>query len=523
MHGSCWFTKLDLAAGYHQIRIATATRQKTAFTTKFGMNERRVLLFGLVNAPSQFVRMMNGILEPMKRKFIVVYLDDMMIHSHTLAEHVVHVHEVLTLLMEQGLQAKCAQCAWACQKVDCCGFDIDKDGIHAQKQQTCTVMDWPQPENCQEVRGFLGLTSYYRKFIEHYAHIAMPLYAIGTPQQGKEDVGRQRGEPRKVKRTPFPWDRECQHAFDTLKKALCNAPVLALPDPEAKYCLHVDASQYALGAVLSQMQDKAEKVLGYFSCKLHDGETRYPAYDRELLGIGDAILYWKLNLHGSEQPFLVHTNHATLLWILTQPHLTIRQMDILTVIQNFDLEVRHIPGVKNQVADALSRRPYFRRKQCNIIAMEVTAAGKWIQDIKAGIVDDEWFGPIAHSLANPSPGPPPSTASATECELWVSAQRFYLEENGLLWLCGDLERKQAGKKARKNEKDEEEVEITVKANEKVEDGKAEKEEEVKAEMEEEGKAEKRGWLCIPKTMRHQILHEAHDSPAGGHFGADRTY
>ena len=148
MHGSCWFTKLDLAAGYHQIRIATAYRQKTAFSTKFGLYVWRVLPFGL-------------------------------------AEHVVHVREVLTLLTEHGLKAKRAKCAWACQKVDFCGFDIDKDGIHAQEHKTCAVMDWPQPENSKDVRGFLGLTSYHRKFIEHYAHIAMPLYAIGTPPKGR--------------------------------------------------------------------------------------------------------------------------------------------------------------------------------------------------------------------------------------------------------------------------------------------------------------------------------------------------
>jgi hypothetical protein len=107
MHGSCWFTKLDLAAGYDQICIATADRQKTAFTTKFGLYDWRVLPCGLANAPSQFIRMMNSILEPMKRKFIVVDIDDIMIHSRTLAEHVVHVREVLTLLREHGLKAKC--------------------------------------------------------------------------------------------------------------------------------------------------------------------------------------------------------------------------------------------------------------------------------------------------------------------------------------------------------------------------------------------------------------------------------
>ena len=317
MHGSCWFTKLDLAAGYHQIRIATADRQKTAFTTEFGLYKWRVLPFGLANTPSQFMRMMNGILEPMKRKFIVVYLDDIKIHSCTLAEHVVHVREVLTVLTDPGLKGKCAKCVWAFQKIDFCGFDMNKDGIHAQEHKTRAVMDWPQPENSKDIRGFLGFTSYYRKFMEHYAHIAMQLYTIRTPPKGIGDIGRRRGEPRRVRHTPFASDRECQHAFDTLRKALCNAAVLALPDPGAKYCLHIDASQYALGAVLSLVQDKTEKVLGYFSQKLHDAETRYPAYDRELFGIQDDRLCWIFNQHGAEQPFLVHRDHATLPWILT--------------------------------------------------------------------------------------------------------------------------------------------------------------------------------------------------------------
>jgi len=277
MHGSCRFTQLASVAGYHQIRIATADRQKPALTTEFCLYEWRVLPFGLANGPSKFTHMMDGTLEPMKCRFIVVYLDDIMIHSGTLAEHAVHVREVLTLPKEHCLKAKCAKCGWACQKVDFCGFDIDMDGIHSLEHKTAAVMDWPQPEHSKDVRGFLGLSSYYRQFIEHYAHIGMPLYAIGTPPKQTGDVGRPRGEPMNTKHTPLAWDSECQHAFDTLKEKLFNAPVLALPDPEAKYCLHVDASQYALGAVLSQVQDKAEKVVGFFSSKSHDVETRYPA------------------------------------------------------------------------------------------------------------------------------------------------------------------------------------------------------------------------------------------------------
>ena len=158
-------------------------------------------------------------------------------------------------------------------------------------------------------------------------------------------------------------------------------------------------------------------------------------------------------------------DHATLGWILTQPHLTVRQMDILTVLQNVGREVKHIPCVKNQMADAMSHHPDCRWERCNSLPQEVTAAREWIDDMEAGIVDDEWFGPIARSLANPRPSPPPSTALTKESKSWVSARQFYLGENGLLWLCQDLEKKQVEKKTKPRKKDEEEgVEITVRTN-----------------------------------------------------------
>jgi len=270
----------------------------------------------------------------------------------------------------------------------------------------------------------------------------MPLYRIGTPLQGKGDEGRRRGELRRVRHTPFARDGECQYAFDTLKKALGNSPVLGSLDPEAKYCLHVDASQSALAAVLSQVQDKTEEVRGYFSREIEDAETRYPAYDRELLRIQDVILCCKFNLHGAEQPFLAHTDHSTLRWILTQLHLTVRQMDIWTVLQNFTWEVKHILGVRDQGVDALSRRTDFRWERCNSTALAGNEAGEWVDDIKAGTIDDQWFGPIAHCLSSPSPRSPPSTASTKEGKLWVATKRFYLQENGPLLLCGDLEKTQ---------------------------------------------------------------------------------
>jgi len=179
--------------------------------------------------------------------------------------------------------------------------------------------------------------------------------------------------------------------------------------------------------------------------------------------------------------------------ILKQPHLTVRHMHILTVLFNFYSEVKHIPGVKSQIADALSCRTDFPWERCNLRALEVTAAGEWVDDINAGIIDDEWFRVIAHCFANPSPRPLPSTASTKERKIWVAAQRFYVQQNGLLWLRGDLEKTQVNKSARAKEK------------------------------EEDGKADMRGWFCIPGTMQQRILHEAPDSSAGGYFGPEQTY
>jgi hypothetical protein len=169
--GSCWFTKLNLSAGYHQIRIATAITQETSFNPKFDLYKSQVLSCILENTRCQFLCMMSLILEPVKRKCIVVFLEDIMIHPCTLADHVIDGSEVITLLTEHGLKAKRAKCSLACLNVDFCGFNIDHNSIHTQEQQTRAVIDWPQPYNSKVVRGFLSLTRYYTTFIEHYAMV----------------------------------------------------------------------------------------------------------------------------------------------------------------------------------------------------------------------------------------------------------------------------------------------------------------------------------------------------------------
>lgn len=160
-------------------------------------------------------------------------LDNSMNHSQTEGEHIVHVWEGITLPKEIHRTARCANCASACPEVDFRSIDIDMDCFHTQEHKTHAVIDWPQTDQSKDVRGFLGLTSYYQRFIRHYTHIAMLFHMIGTTPSGEGDFGQWRGDPMRVRCNPFAWETECLHEFDTCEDALCNAAVLALPDPEA--------------------------------------------------------------------------------------------------------------------------------------------------------------------------------------------------------------------------------------------------------------------------------------------------
>mgnify|MGYP006280086663 CR=1 FL=1 len=336
LHGAKFFSKLDLRSGYYQVRIAECDIHKTAFRTRYGHFEYLVMPFGLTNAPATFMALTNGVFHDYLDKFVIVFLDDILIYSKTEEEHKDHLRQVLQRLREHKLYAKESKCAFFKTEMEFLGHTVSANGIGPEKSKISAIQEWPVPSNVKDVRSFLGFANYYRRFVPRFSHIAAPLAELTR------------------KDTPFTWGTDHQHAFDTLKTKLTTAPVLILPDPTLPFHLNVDASDFALGAVLSQDQGKGLQPIAYESRKLNPAERNYPIHDREMLAIVHALRVWRHYLEGP--PVLGITDHDALRHFMTQPHLTRRQARWMEFLQDYDIEIKYQPGKTNVVADALSRR-----------------------------------------------------------------------------------------------------------------------------------------------------------------------
>jgi hypothetical protein len=239
LHGATCFSGLDLMSGYHHIRIAPEDQEKSAFRTPFGLYKCKVLCFGLVNAPAVFVQMMDAVFRDRGlHKYVVVYLDDILVYNKTPEEHLQHLESVLQALSDNKLYANFEKCAFNNPEVEYLGHVVSAEGIKPDPKKVQAVLQWPQPANKKELRSFLGLTQYFRKFIQGYSKIAAPLNALL-----KDNVDW---------RQPGVWTRECTAAFHTLKQHLTEAPVLAVPDFTKPFEVVCDASIVAVGAVLLQ-------------------------------------------------------------------------------------------------------------------------------------------------------------------------------------------------------------------------------------------------------------------------------
>ncbi|WVZ53380.1 hypothetical protein U9M48_004331 [Paspalum notatum var. saurae] len=332
LKGACVFSKIDLRSGYHQLRIRPSDIPKTAFISRYGLYEYTVMSFGLTNAPAFFMYMMNSVFIEYLDKFVVIFIDDILIYSKTEEEHEEHLRLVLQKLREHKLYAKFSKCDFWIEEVKFLGHVISNGGIAVDQSKVSEVQNWKIPEDVKGIRSFLGLAGYYRRFIEGFSRIAKPMTALLE------------------KNIKFQWTSACQKAFEELKKRLTTAPVLTFPDMHKPFSVYCDASRLGLGCVLMQ----EGKVIAYASRQLRDHEKNYPTHDLELAAVVHALKVWRHYLFG--QKCDIYTDHKSLKYIFTQTELNMRQRRWLELIKDYDLEIHYHPGKANVVADALSRK-----------------------------------------------------------------------------------------------------------------------------------------------------------------------
>ncbi|XP_063782381.1 uncharacterized protein LOC134932160, partial [Pseudophryne corroboree] len=332
------FSKIDLRGAYNLIRIREGDEWKTAFNTHSGHYEYLVMPFGLCNAPAVFQDFMNDVLREYLDRFLVVYLDDILIFSHSLEEHQKHVRLVLQKLRDHRLGAKLEKCEFEVQQIAFLGYIISPEGFQMEGSKVQAVLDWVQPTSLKALQRFLGFANFYRRFIAGFSSIVAPLVAL--TKKGA-DVAH--------------WSCEAKAAFAHLKRAFVSAKVLRHPDPERPFVVEVDASEMGIGAVLSQMgvSDNRLHPCAYFSRKFSPAEMNYDVGNRELLAIKDALEEWRHWLEGAKFVVSILTDHKNLAYLESAKHLNARQARWALFFARFNFLITYRPGSKNIKADAL--------------------------------------------------------------------------------------------------------------------------------------------------------------------------
>src|SRR6201996_7962176 len=373
--GAHIYTKLDVRWGYNNVRIKKGDEWKAAFKTRRGLYEPTVMFFGLTNSPATFQAMMNHIYRNTIIKhealgtIIRVYMDDIAIVTKTplLAAHTNAVRDILHVAKEQSLYFKLSKCTFHATSIDSLGVILEKGVTRMDLVKVAGIQTWPTPKSVREVRSFHGFCNFYRPFIAGFAKIALPLNKLT-----KKD-------------TPFVWTPECQKAFETLKHRVTSEPVLAHPDLTKQFELEVDASGYAVGAVLLQRQvDNKRHPIGYYSATLTSAERNYDIYDLELLAIVKALRNWRPFLAGSPHKVKIFSDHMNLQYWRDPRKISRRVAREVLELANYDYEIHHLKGKSNGRADALSRRPDYDQGERDNENITVLPKRVWAQQTSAG-------------------------------------------------------------------------------------------------------------------------------------------
>lgn len=342
LRGAKRFTALDLDSGYHQLRIHPNDVEKTAFNTRYGQFAFKVVSFGLTDAPSYFSYFLSSVLAEYIDKFVVVFIDDILIYSETDEEHAKHIELVMQKLHDAKLKCKPSKCRFFQKEITFLGHRISERGISMDPSKVKAILDWPTLKNQHDVRAFLGLAGYYRRFIHDFSRIATPLTDLL-----RDDV-------------PFIWTPDCEKALATLKTAVTSAPVLIIPDLNEPFDIVCDASGYAISGVLQQRVNGNLHPVCFMSRKMNPAERNYDVRQQELLALVACLREWKHYLEGSTK-VTVSTDHSSLQYLLTQREFTNRRLARWSeIIQTVLPDIQYIRGESNVLADPLSRRPDLR-------------------------------------------------------------------------------------------------------------------------------------------------------------------
>lgn len=336
-----WFTKVDVRAAFHRIRVKEGDEWKTAFRTRFGLFEWLVTPFGLAGAPATFQRYINNTLADFLDIFCSAYMDDVLIYSDgSYRDHMKKVRKVIARLGEAGLRLDIDKCEFAAKEVKYLGFIINAgEGIKVDPEKVAAIRSWEAPVNVKGVRSFLGFANFYREFIEEFSDLSAPLSILTH------------------KKEPWKWGAEQEKAFRDLKERFITAPILAHWDPDLPTILEADCSGYSIGACLSQTdKDGRLRPVAYFSRKLSPAESNYPIHDKEMLAIVRAMEEWRGELKSVMDPFTVLTDHKNLQHFMTARKLTERQVRWSLMLSQFQFQLKFRAGKKAQRPDALSRR-----------------------------------------------------------------------------------------------------------------------------------------------------------------------
>ncbi|TQD70724.1 hypothetical protein C1H46_043741 [Malus baccata] len=319
LFGAQYFSKLDLRSGYHQIRMHLADIEKTAFRTHEGHYEFLVMPFGLTNAPASFQSLMNEIFRPYLRKFILVFFDDILIYSTSWELHLQHVSIALSVLELHHLFVKLSKCAFGKQQIEYLGHIVSQNGVAADPSKLNAIADWPLPTSVKALRGFLGLTGYYRKFIPQFGRISAPLTQL-------------------TKKDGFKWSPAATAAFQELKNAMLSPQVLALPNFSKPFVIESDASGVGIGVVLQQ----GGRPIAFTSQVLGPKNQALSAYEREMLAVVHAVKKWQSYLLGSH--FIIQTDHHSLKYFLQNRANSPFQQKWVSKLLGFDYEIQYRKG-----------------------------------------------------------------------------------------------------------------------------------------------------------------------------------